>query len=163
MSKSITLAGATGLTGSATLSSFLRAPFSVDLTTVTRNPLSAPSAPTPPSTYSNRPFPDLFQAASAAEPLVNAKGVFVSCLGTTRAQAGGLDKQRVVDVDLGLALAKKAREDGAEQCVVVTANGASKTSFFEYSKMKGDLEDGLQAMGFKSLVVLRPGMLLGAR
>lgn len=39
--------------------------------------------------------------------------MYVSCLGTTRAGAGGFEQQKKIDLDLNRDLAKKAREDGA--------------------------------------------------
>lgn len=40
--------------------------------------------------------------------------VFVSCLGTTKAQAGSIEAQRKIDLDLNLQLATAAREEGME-------------------------------------------------
>jgi hypothetical protein len=38
----------------------------------------------------------------------------VSCLGTTRADVGGINKQRAIDLDMNRDLAQQARNDGAE-------------------------------------------------
>lgn len=43
-----------------------------------------------------------------------ASKVFVSCLGTTKAQAGSIDNQRKIDLDLNLTLAQAAKDAGAD-------------------------------------------------
>jgi hypothetical protein len=80
------------------------------LTTLTRRPLDCESS-NPSTTYTNKTFPDLFEAVKG--PVATKGGVYVSCLGTTRAAAGGLDKQIRIDLDLNRDLAQKAKEDGA--------------------------------------------------
>ena len=64
------------------------------------------------SRFGERIVSDLFDAPSGA--VAERNGVFVSCLGTTRSAAGGVDKQRKVDVDLNISLAEKAKADGAD-------------------------------------------------
>lgn len=107
----VTLVGATGLTGSFALQHLLSSPSSLAITTLTRKPL--PSTPqNPSSTYVNKHFPDLKDAVSGT--VGTRGGVFVSCLGTTRAAAGGVEKQREVDLVLNRELAKKAKADGVD-------------------------------------------------
>lgn len=89
--------------------------------------------------------------------------VFFSALGTTRAQAGGLDKQRAIDLDLNRDLAQAARDAGAKVYVLISTHGANATSIAPYLKMKGQLDDAVSAMGFEHTVILRPGALLGQR
>ena len=40
--------------------------------------------------------------------------MFISCLGTTRAAAGSVEKQREIDLELNWKLAKAAKEEGVE-------------------------------------------------
>lgn len=93
----------------------------------------------------------------------SSKRIYLSGLGTTKATAGGIENQRKVDVELNYQLAKKAKELGYTTCVLVSSAGANSASLFPYFKMKGELEDKLQTLGFENLVVLRPGALLGPR
>ncbi len=84
------------------------------------------------------------------------------CLGTTTGKAGrdGLVK---VDHDYVLALAEAAKSAGVPGFAVISALGASTNSPSHYSRVKGRMENGLRALGFKSLEILRPSLLLGER
>jgi uncharacterized protein YbjT (DUF2867 family) len=84
-------------------------------------------------------------------------------LGTTKAQAGSVEAQRAIDLDLNLALAKAAKEAGVETYVLISSQGANAKSMVAYSKMKGELEDAVSALGFKHTIILRPGLIVGDR
>jgi uncharacterized protein YbjT (DUF2867 family) len=47
--------------------------------------------------------------------------------------------------------------------VLVSSASANAASRLPYSKMKGELEDAVRAMGFEHTVILRPGLLVGSR
>lgn len=49
------------------------------------------------------------------------------------------------------------------QYILVSSGGASATSYSPYLKMKGTLEDGVRQIGFKSVYILQPGLLVGKR
>jgi uncharacterized protein YbjT (DUF2867 family) len=106
----VTLVGGTGLTGSAAVKALLASSHPFALTTLTRRPLEGESS-NPSTTYTNKTFSDLFEAVKG--DVATKGGVYVSCLGTTRAAAGGLDKQIRIDLDLNRDLVQKAKEDGA--------------------------------------------------
>jgi hypothetical protein len=106
----VTLVGGTGLTGSAAVKALLASSHAFALTTLTRRPLEGESS-NPSTTYTNKTFSDLFEAVKG--DVATKGGVYVSCLGTTRAAAGGLDKQIRIDLDLNRDLVQKAKEDGA--------------------------------------------------
>lgn len=89
--------------------------------------------------------------------------IFLSGLGTTRGQAGSVANQRKIDLDLNLALAKAAKEAGVQTYVLISSGGADASSRMAYSQMKGELEDGIKALGFKHTVILRPGLIVGDR
>lgn len=89
--------------------------------------------------------------------------VFFSALGTTSNQAGGVEAQRKIDVDLNLNLAKAAKDAGVKIYVLVSSSSANSGSYIPYSKMKGDLEVEVAKLGFQHLIVLRPGMIVGDR
>jgi uncharacterized protein YbjT (DUF2867 family) len=84
-------------------------------------------------------------------------------LGTTIKKAGSQQAFRQVDYDLVLTVAQKARQSGARRCVVITALGSDAKSSIFYNRVKGEVEQALQAMGFEQLVILRPSLLLGDR
>jgi uncharacterized protein YbjT (DUF2867 family) len=89
--------------------------------------------------------------------------VLISCLGTTIRQAGSQAAFRAVDHDLVLACARAAREAGASRMIAVSSVGASARSANFYLRTKGEVEEGLRALGFERLDLLRPGLLTGAR
>ena len=83
------------------------------------------------------------------------------CLGTTKKQAGSKVAQEKVDVRLPLSLAALAKSIGVKQFLCVSAQGADSHSPFFYNRLKGMLEEGLTMMGFESLTLVRPSLLLG--
>ncbi|GMK57211.1 hypothetical protein CspeluHIS016_0400450 [Cutaneotrichosporon spelunceum] len=153
--KPISLVGITGLTGSAALASLLSAPAPFAVTAFSRRAAPATSH-TPGTTYRNV----VGELAPTPAHVGTAGGIFVSCLGTTRADVGGVEKQRAIDLDMNRDLAQQARKDGAETMMLVSTEGANSSSWFAYPKMKGELEDAVKEMGFGRTIILRPGMLL---
>jgi uncharacterized protein YbjT (DUF2867 family) len=89
--------------------------------------------------------------------------VLFSALGTTLRAAGGRAAQWRVDHDYQHEVARAAREGGATTCVVVSSAGASPRSRLFYSRMKGQLERDVEALGFPRTRFLRPGPLDGPR
>lgn len=87
----------------------------------------------------------------------------MSGLATTRANAGGFENQKKIDLDLNLELAKAAKAAGTKAYVLISSGGASSSSMFAYTKMKGELEDAVIALDFEHTVIVRPGLLIGSR
>ena len=85
------------------------------------------------------------------------------CLGTTIKKAGSQESFKKVDLDYCLGFAKKARESGATTISLVTSVGANADSKNFYLKIKGKLENEIKAMGFDSVNIFQPGLLLGNR
>jgi uncharacterized protein YbjT (DUF2867 family) len=85
------------------------------------------------------------------------------CLGTTIKKAGSQESFKKVDLDYCLGFAKKARESGATTISLVTSVGANADSKNFYLKTKGKLENEVKAMGFDSVNIFQPGLLLGNR
>lgn len=86
--------------------------------------------------------------------------VWFSCLGTTLKLAGSKEKQWHIDHDIPLQFAKIARRNDIPTAVLLSAYGASATSKVFYSKMKGKLEDAINALAFNRFIIFRPGLLL---
>lgn len=103
--------------------------------------------------------PDRWADIIAAE----APETIVSCLGTTIRQAGSQAAFRAVDHDLILSAARGAKFGGARHMILVSSVGASAKSSNFYLKTKGEAEEGLRALGFERLDLLRPGLLTGDR
>ena len=148
---SILLVGATGLIGRAVIAAVGARPLTI-LARRAIDDLPAQHAPfvAPPERWAD---------IIAAE----APSVLVSCLGTTIRQAGSQAAFRAVDHDLILSAARGARAGGATQMIVVSAVGAAAMSRNFYLRTKGETEEGLRALGFDRLDILRPGLLTGDR
>jgi uncharacterized protein YbjT (DUF2867 family) len=112
----ITLVGGTGLTGSATLLALLQSPTAVNVTAITRKdtPSALQSFTNASTSYTNRALPNLADAVGSTEGVGPSGGVYISCLGTTRGQAGGFEKQKEIDLYLNRDLVTKAKADGAK-------------------------------------------------
>lgn len=91
-------------------------------------------------------------------------GDHVFCaLGTTMRRAGSPAAFRRVDFTYPLALARAARAHGARHFLLVSALGADPTSRVFYNHVKGELESAIIALGFRSVTIARPSLLLGPR
>lgn len=84
-------------------------------------------------------------------------------LGTTIRQAGSQAAFRKVDFDAPLQIAQLAHAQGASRFMLVSALGASASSRVFYNRVKGELEEVIEAIGFAQLVVARPSLLQGDR
>jgi uncharacterized protein YbjT (DUF2867 family) len=84
-------------------------------------------------------------------------------LGTTMKKAGSREKFREVDMDYPLKLARLCRSEGASHFSIVSALGASRSSPFFYSRVKGEVEAALQEMHWPSLAIFRPSVIAGDR
>jgi uncharacterized protein YbjT (DUF2867 family) len=85
------------------------------------------------------------------------------CLGTTMRQAKTKETFWQVDFDYPVLLAKLSMESGAKQFSLVSALGASKSSFLFYNQVKGWTEEAITSIGFESYHIFRPSLLLGTR
>jgi len=85
------------------------------------------------------------------------------CLGTTIKKAKTKEGFKKVDVDYVLSLARIAKEMKVEKFLIVSSMGANQGSAIFYSKMKGLVEESLKKIGFNSLHIFRPSLLLGKR
>lgn len=86
--------------------------------------------------------------------------VLFSCLGTTLKAAGSKDAQWKVDYDYQYQFAKSARENNVNHYVLVSSGFASTNSQFFYTRMKGQLEEAVKALGFSKLSIFNPPVLI---
>ena len=98
----------------------------------------------------------------AFSPTERIDGVFC-CLGTTMAKAHSREMFYQVDFTYPLELARTTLGMGARQFLIVTALGASKKSPVYYNRVKGEVEEAVSGLGFNSLHIFRPSLLLGQR
>ena len=99
----------------------------------------------------------------AALPALPRAVAACCCLGTTIKAAGSQAAFRAVDHDAVLAFARAARAAGVRRFAVVSALGADARSGIFYNRVKGEMEAGLLALDFDSLVIARPSLLAGDR
>lgn len=156
--RSVLVVGATGLVGRECVLQLLSDRGVQRVVVLVRRPLTG--IPDPEHKLDTRivKFDRLDEAGDA----FRVNQVFCA-LGTTIRRAGSQRAFREVDHDYPLATARLAREHGARHFLLVSAAGASTRSPFFYSRVKGELEDDLKAMGFPSLTIVRPSLLLGER
>ncbi len=149
------IAGASGLVGSCLLRQLLDSPEYERVIALGRRPLGLV-------------HPKLEQVVadfSALEKVtaeLNCTDAFC-CLGTTIRSAGSREKFRAVDHNAVLALAWAARRNGAQRFFVVSALGADAASRIFYNRVKGETEEALEVIGFPTLGIFRPSLLLGPR
>ncbi|UJF32574.1 NAD-dependent epimerase/dehydratase family protein [Paenibacillus hexagrammi] len=94
----------------------------------------------------------------------NMQGAHVFCaLGTTIKKAGSQEQFRKVDHEYPLELGNLAKQYGAAAYAIVSAMGADPKSMFFYSRVKGDVEQGLRQLNLRTLHILRPSLILGQR
>lgn len=84
-------------------------------------------------------------------------------LGTTIKQAGSPSAFRAVDFDANFAVAQMALQAGARRFGLVSAMAANARSRVFYNRVKGELEEAMEALSLETLVIVRPSFLLGDR
>jgi uncharacterized protein YbjT (DUF2867 family) len=87
----------------------------------------------------------------------------ISTLGTTIKAAGSPDAFRKVDHDYVLAVARAGLAHGARAFVLTSAFGADASSRVFYNRVKGETEQSVAALGYRSLTIVRPGLIGGER
>ncbi|KAJ6108123.1 hypothetical protein N7523_009446 [Penicillium sp. IBT 18751x] len=158
----VALIGSTGMVGSHILTSLLsnNAVNRVD-TISRRTPQAATAAPqTKLTTYVSD---DTSTWAAQLSALAPTPEIFMSSFGTTRANAGGFENQYKIEHGLNVELARAAHDAGSKVCVLISSSGANKASNIPYSRMKGEIEEDVKALGFERTVILRPGLIAGTR
>lgn len=147
------VAGGTGLVGRALLDLLGRDPSYQQTTSLVRRECLAP----PGVTLRRVDFERLEELT--LPPVDDA----FCCLGTTRRVAGSAAAFRRVDLDYVVAFGKVAKRAGARRFMLVSSLGASSGSPFLYPRTKGECEEAVSAIGFSTLVMVRPSFLVGAR
>lgn len=152
--KTVWIAGASGLVGSRLLSRLLDDASTELVVSLGRRPLE-------------RTHPKLrehqVEFAALATGSLPPPDVAFCALGTTIRKAGSQPAFRAVDHDAVLAFAQAALAAGARTFLVVTALGSDPNSSVFYNRVKGEVEADLKKLGFASLAIAQPSLLLGER
>src|SRR5882724_1979800 len=84
-------------------------------------------------------------------------------LGTTIKVAGSAEAFRKVDHDYVVAVARAGRAARAKRLGVVSALGADAKSRIFYNRVKGEMQEAVTALGYESVVIVQPSLLVGDR
>ena len=152
--KKLMLVGATGLVGGHVLQQALADPAVAQVVAPTRKSLV-------PHAKLLNPLVDFERLPEDAEWW--AVDAVVCTLGTTIRVAGSQAAFYKVDHDHPLEVAYLARRHGAKAFALNSALGADVGSRVFYSRTKGETERDLQAVGYPSLTLVRPGLIGGQR
>lgn len=147
------LLGATGAVGREVLAQALADSRVAEVVAPTRRPLAAHER-------LHNPITD-FTHLDAAAPWWQADAV-VSALGTTIKVAGSQAAFAAVDRDLVIDTARLARQAGATRLALNSSLGASAQGNF-YLRTKAQAEEGVRALGYPSLTIVRPSLIAAER
>ena len=86
--------------------------------------------------------------------------ILFSALGTTKKEAGGKQRQYIIDYTYQYEFAKIAAENRVDQLSLVSSIGANPKSFMFYPKMKGELESDVKKLKFKKIDIFQPPILI---
>lgn len=152
--KQLMLVGASGLVGSHVLQQALADPGVERVVAPTRKPLTPqPKLVNPQVDFERLPQDADWWPVDAV----------ICTLGTTIRVAGSQAAFYKVDHDHPLEVAYLARRHGARAFALNSALGADTGSRVFYSRTKGEIERDLQAVGYPSLTLVRPGLIGGHR
>ncbi|KHN96899.1 NAD(P)-binding domain protein [Metarhizium album ARSEF 1941] len=156
--KAAAVFGSTGAVGSQILATLLATDTFTPVRTISRR---APSAQSPKLQALEET--DSSKWGGVIASMTPKPTVVFNAVGTTRAAAGGIDKQWKIDHDLCIEIARAAKEAGVKTFVFISSGGTRgfASSFVPYSKMKIGVEDAIKELGFEYAVILRPGLILG--
>ncbi len=155
MAKKAIIAGASGLIGSSLLNILLREPGFDEVLILVRKELSIEHSKLKQLVVD-------FDKLSAYSSSITGDVIF-SCLGSTRKKTPDLTIYRKIDHDYPLEIANIGKQNGIKQYHLVSSMGANAASSNFYTKMKGEIEDDLKAVGIESLFIYRPALLIGER
>lgn len=162
---SVLLAGASGLIGGLALPELLGRAEREDLLICA--PTRRELAISHPRLRTSVGDPGSSKGLAAIQRMLAEPHVPVSCfacaIGSTLRAAGSQSAFAAIDRDLVLALAGIARRHGARQAIVVSSVGAAAGSSNFYLRVKGEMEAGIESLGFERVDFLQPGLLLGDR
>lgn len=148
------LAGASGLVGRELLELLLADTRYGRVHSLVRRASNAPSA--------DPKLVEQIVSFDALPALPHADDAYVA-LGTTIKVAGSQEAFRRVDLDYVVAVARAARTAGATRLGVVSALGADAKSKVFYNRVKGEMERAVLSLGYESVVLAQPSLLLGDR
>jgi uncharacterized protein YbjT (DUF2867 family) len=153
--RSAIVAGASGLVGERVLRRLLAGGSYDRVVALVRGPLSITHKRLEQRTVD-------YERLGRMSAFPRAEDVFC-CLGTTIRKAGSPEAFRKVDVEYVARLAEVSVRAGSTQFLLVSSVGANPASGNFYLRCKGEAEQMLRALPYKSCQIFRPSFLVGHR
>lgn len=149
------LSGTSGLVGSQILEQLLSDPTITSVVSIGRKNIAIS-------------HPKLTQHEVDFSQLSNLKlnqniDVAFCALGTTIKKAGSKEKQMEIDKTYVVNFCGLAKNYGAKSIGIVSSLGSNAKSSNFYLRVKGEMEQEVEAIGIDKTVFIRPSMLLGNR
>lgn len=149
------LSGTSGLVGSQLLEQLLNDPKTSSVVSLGRKNLAVSH---PKLTQIEVDFSQL-----SSLQLDHKIDVAFCALGTTLKKAGSKEKQIEIDKTYVMNFTACAKQNGAKKIAVVSSLGSKVNSSNFYLRVKGEMEQEVQAIGIENTIFIRPSMLLGDR
>lgn len=151
----VLLLGASGLVGSKVLEELLLREDVAEIRVLVRKPLNLTHAKVKEriTDFSSlEPLDDFFQVDA-----------LYCCVGTTRKKTPDLVAYKAIDFGIPLSVGEQVKAKGCREIHVVSSVGANAQSRNYYLKIKGEMEEEIERLGFDCCRIYRPSMLLGIR
>jgi uncharacterized protein YbjT (DUF2867 family) len=155
MGKTVVLVGATGLIGNALLHELMQETKVAEIRIFVRRKIDGLPGKV------KQIITDFQDLTLLKEQVIG--DVIYCCVGTTRKKTPDLTDYRNIDFGINIGMAKLAKENGISTAHLISAMGASTTSRIFYSKLKGEIEEGLKGLQFPNCYIYQPSMLIGTR
>lgn len=155
MEKTAIIAGASGLIGRSLTQHLLNSDDYGQIIALVRKPLG----------FQHKKLSEVkidFDELANIKDFPKADDIFC-CLGSTMKKAGSKEAFYKIDFTYPYELAKAALVAGGDRYFLVSALGAKKNSKYFYSRVKGELEDQISFLDYRTIYIFKPSLLRGNR
>lgn len=154
-SKTAIIAGASGLIGRSLTQSLLQSKNYGQVIALVRKPLGIQHEKLKELTVD-------FDRLSEMTDFPQGDDIFC-CLGTTMKKAGSKEAFYKVDFTYCYEFAKAALNAGADRFFLISAMGSNKKSRFFYNRVKGEIEDKVSFLNYRTIYIFKPSLIRGPR
>ncbi|KZE66044.1 hypothetical protein AWM68_06615 [Fictibacillus phosphorivorans] len=154
-SKTVIIAGSSGLVGQEVIKQLLNDPMCQEIISLVRKTTE----------IKNEKLKEIIFDFSAPDyhlEKIQADVMFI-CIGTTMKKARSKSAFEEVDLQIPVKLGRLAQKLNIEQLSVISAMGANDRSTFFYNRVKGKMESHLISLNLPHLTIVRPSLLIGGR
>ncbi len=154
-SKTAIIAGASGLIGQSLTQMLLNSKDYGQVIALVRKPLGIQHAKLKELTVN-------FDHLADMEDFPEVDDIFCT-LGTTIKKAGSQEAFYTVDFTYPMELAQRGLKANAQRFFLVAALGSNMNSGNFYSRVKGELEDKISFLNYRTIYIFKPSLLRGDR